>query len=260
MGLGDDLMATAHARRVYRLDPTRKVAIGNEERRFYWSEVFWHNPIIASPAEIRSKRPVQWIVNASGCRPYIDYAATGCPARTASRFVWKDIGPLEPGEIHFTAAEREPFAEGRFVVVEPHVTRANKDWTFARFQAVVDALPDLRFVQPDYGKQRLRGVESIITRTLRDACRLIRDAAAYIGPEGALHHAAAAVNTPAVVIFGGFISPRQTGYEGQVSLFAGGAPCGSRQPCTHCTEAMAAITPESVADALRSILSIKDQT
>lgn len=64
--------------------------------------------------------------------------------------------------------------------------------------------------------------------------------------EGGLHHAAAIFGIPAVVIYGGYISPRQTGYDGQVALFEGGEPCGWRKPCPHCAAAMGKIEPERV--------------
>lgn len=39
-----------------------------------------------------------------------------------------------------------------------------------------------------------------------------------ISTEGGIHHIAAAVGTPAVVICGGFIRPEWTGYDGQVAV------------------------------------------
>ena len=65
-------------------------------------------------------------------------------------------------------------------------------------------------------------------------------------PEGGLHHAAAALGTPTIVIFGGFISPRQTGYPHQVNLFTGGTPCGMRRRCDHCEQAMRRVAIEEV--------------
>ena len=67
-------------------------------------------------------------------------------------------------------------------------------------------------------------------------------------PEGGLHHAAAASGTPSIVIFGGFISPRQTGYLHQSNLFTGGDPCGMRHRCSHCKRAMDRITVEEVLE------------
>jgi hypothetical protein len=45
--------------------------------------------------------------------------------------------------------------------------------------------------------------------------------------EGGMHHAAAAVGVPAVVLFGGFIPPEIMGYKGQISLTGGATACGN---------------------------------
>lgn len=89
------------------------------------------------------------------------------------------------------------------------------------------------------------------------ACAILSRASAYVGHEGGLHHAAAALGIPGVVIFGGFISPETTGYDCHVNLFTGGNACGNRTPCMHCRDAMNRITPEAVAEALIGILKGK---
>jgi ADP-heptose:LPS heptosyltransferase len=85
---------------------------------------------------------------------------------------------------------------------------------------------------------------------------VLANAKACVLPEGAMHHACAALNTPAVVIYGGYISPAVTGYDTQTSLFTGGdLGCGMRHPCRHCDRAMASIKPETVADHLTGLLN-----
>ncbi|HEX7455694.1 MAG TPA: glycosyltransferase family 9 protein, partial [Gallionella sp.] len=104
------------------------------------------------------------------------------------------------------------------------------------------------------GARTLRYTNVICTPDFRRACAVLANAKAYVGNEGGMHHAAAALGIPAVVIFGGFISPQQTGYATQRNLTAGGKPCGMRQPCRHCADAMAAITPEMVLNKLMEIM------
>jgi len=71
--------------------------------------------------------------------------------------------------------------------------------------------------------------------------------------EGGLHHAAAALGRPAVVIFGHFIDPEVTGYHGHKNLRGGAVGmCGSWSSCPECVRAMEAITPEVVVDAWRN--------
>lgn len=67
-----------------------------------------------------------------------------------------------------------------------------------------------------------------------------------MGCEGGMHHGSAAVGIPAVVLFGGFIHPRTTGYESHANIFTGGRACGSIKPCAHCRQAMLAISVERV--------------
>ncbi len=250
-------MATAYAGAAWAASPGKKVAIG-DGKKSYWSEVFWRNPILAAPADVRFKRlPFQWVVHASGCRPYIDYDKMLPSPKKSPRFYWREGMIVGPGIVVFSEEEQAPLADGDYVVIEPHVksTRPNKDWGFEKFQAVVQALPHVRFVQPDYGKTILEGVEPVRTQSFRDLCRLVRDATGYLGPEGGGHHAAAAVATPAVVIYGGFTSPAVSGYETQINLFTGGEPCGMRDPCDHCKEAMGDISPDRVVGAVARMLS-----
>src|SRR5262249_52788187 len=92
----------------------------------------------------------------------------------------------------------------------------------------------------------------VVTATFRDALCILSLARLYVGPEGGLHHAAAALGVPAVVIFGGFSSPRATGYPWHSNIAAPGKPCGSIAYCAHCREAMASITVERVLEAARA--------
>ena len=134
----------------------------------------------------------------------------------------------------------------------------NKDWGWARWQALVRLRRDVDWVQlGPPGTRLLDGARLVATADFRTACALLSGARAAVLPEGGLHHAAAALRVPAVVIFGGMTSPANTGYETHVNLFetmGGASPCGQRLPCDHCARAMAAITPEAVADHLERIL------
>ena len=92
------------------------------------------------------------------------------------------------------------------------------------------------------------------TPTFKQAAAVLARAKAAVLPEGGLHHAAAALGIRAVVIYGGFISPKQTGYDMHINLFTGTEPCGSRKSCEHCRASMAKITPEEVFEHLKTLL------
>lgn len=126
----------------------------------------------------------------------------------------------------------------------------NKRWPFERWQVVVAQLRQggHEVVQFRAGGGRvLSGVREIKTPTFRKALAVLQHARLFMGCEGGLHHGAAAVNIPAVVLFGGFIHPRTTGYDMHANIFTGGTEgCGRFTECEHCKQAMLAITPQMV--------------
>ena len=69
-------------------------------------------------------------------------------------------------------------------------------------------------------------------------------------PEGGLHHGAAALGVPAVVLFGGFIPPAVTGYADHANFTGGATACGSLNKCLHCRDALEKITVEEVYNAV----------
>lgn len=173
---------------------------------------------------------------------------------------WRAYRPI-PAEIAFTASEKD-IAEripGGYVAVEPHIKRGrdgavNKDWGWQRYADVVASLPEIRWLQMgDRYSRPLPGVEFVPTGTFRQACALLSRARAYLGPEGGLQHACAALRVPAVVIFGGYISPSVTGYDDHINLFSGkGLGCGRSLACD--CACMSTITCELVVAALRTLL------
>lgn len=131
----------------------------------------------------------------------------------------------------------------------------NKDWPFERYQAVADALikQGRKVLQFDYGLgPMLNGVVRVPTRQFRDALAVLSYAGLYIGPEGGLHHGAAAVGIPAVVIFGGWVPPAVTGYASHINLTGGATEwCGNFAACAHCRQALDRISVDEVIDAAK---------
>lgn len=252
MGWGDEIIAAGQARKLHAQNG-RKVIIRDRNGAARWSEIWANNPRIAKPGE-HVANPV-WLTNGPGLRPYI-------AVKTERQWHWRDFD-CPVGEIHFHDYERN-FAAGfdRLVVIEPTLkskASPNKDWGRERWM-VLAALLRREGVEPvqlgSKGTQVLPGARLIETPSFRHGCAVLSRARLAILPEGGLHHAAAALGIPAVVIFGGFISPKQTGYASQRNLFTGGAPCGMRVPCDHCKKAMEAITPEEVAREALELLHV----
>ena len=279
MGFGDALMVSAQARELH-ASTGRKVAVGDGHRLRMGPpeiEVFRHNPHIAAQADLDRGTPVAWLVNYSGHRPYVDRArmetefANLFPGRQFTmkvrdpklpwRFTDWSVKSAGPGELRLTTMERARARSvteglGPFAVIEAGVKNGaspNKAWPWERYIEAARALA-MPIVQFNPAR-RLPDAIAIRTATFRDACAVLGQAEIYIGTEGGLHHAAAALGVPAVVYHGGYISPTTTGYEGQRALYRGvGSPCGMRVSCGHCAAIAMEITADEAVNAIKETL------
>lgn len=252
MGLGDQLMAAGEARAAHRRTG-KPVVIVDRSNRVQWSDLWAGVPYIIDrhiPGAVR-------IVNASGVRPYI-------AEKTPHRWTWKAYRPT-PAEVVLTADElafAEPYRGA--VMVEPNIKAIghdNKAWPWSRWVALVEALPEVRFVQCLSGGTRtLDGVDQYaLTLTFRQALAVLSVCRAFVGTEGGLMHGAAAVGTPAVILWSEFISPHVTGYDTHRNLRHAGPACGKRIPCSSCRKSMDAITVREVALNLKEILECEEK-
>jgi hypothetical protein len=269
MGWGDEIMAAGQARRLQESDPQgRRVAVYGKNGQPRSSEMWDNNPRILQSTEALCHRDHIRLVNGPGCRPYVDYVQ-----------MKQDFAIVFPGQ-HFNPKIRHPRLPWRYttwrceagelftprsdlhgyVVIEPEIksnASPNKSWGWKRYQRLVKLLPGIDWVQlGPPGTRVLDGVRHISTSSFKKACTPLSGARAAVLPEGGLHHAAAALGIPAVVIFGGMTSPANTGYDNHINIFDDGmgSPCGMRVRCEHCARAMASITPDSVAVYLETLL------
>jgi hypothetical protein len=265
VGFGDELIASGQARGFAARG--RRAAFGDGQQIFFakaaW-QVFENNPNVAKPGD-EGASDLVWIANYAGHRPYNLHD----PAN--NRWLWKPGTITATGELYFSRNEqefgREHAPKKPFVVIEPNVpvfksVGINKQWPFDRYQRVAQELikrgyPLIQFRYPaPYGPGRSLqlGIRELGTLNFRFACAVMQHAALYLGSEGGMHHAAAALGIAAVVIFGGFISPDITGYPWHENLYAGGLACGNLNPCKHCQQALRSISFEQVLAASLSQL------
>jgi ADP-heptose:LPS heptosyltransferase len=250
MGAGDDVMATGMARGAAARG--RRIAFGNGSR-IIWGPfsplVFKNNPNIAPPGSERD-RDIEWCDYYKGHRKY--------NKQGDGRWIWNYEFKVTPGELFFDPSEDVYPKDPDLILIEPNVPNKpcgpNKQWRVDRFAQLANALvtEGYKVRQFDYGG-RHHIASGIKTPTYRHAAALLKSARLAILPEGGLHHAAAAVDVRAVVLFGGFVPPSVLGYDGHRNLTGGAMACGSFGRCEHCIDAMNAI---QVEDVLRASLEL----
>lgn len=263
MGLGDELIAVAEAEALHKRS-RKKVRIIDAQGRLRWSPVFVNIPWLVHPDE--STEGTIDLLNCPGHRPYIDYGrsvgsrqvlrSTYRPMRGSFRFspeeehdaqTWMDDNDIEPGFVAF-----DPYVKGTF-------SGQNKAWPLNLWQKVIGNLrvEQTQTVQMTPGDQQtLYGVNARLKTGVRTAMAIMGYAGAVVCSEGFLHHAAASLGVPAVVIWGGRSDPEILGYPEHVNLYVKteGTPCGSmKKACRHCEDAMGRIHPEDVLSAIRMV-------
>ncbi len=214
----------------------------------YSAPIFSGNLNIARPGQ-EHKPNLEWVPYYKGHRIY--------NSQGDNRWIWNYDFKAIPGEIFLTAEERfsaTPYRKGGLVIIEPNVPEwktvaPNKRWPPERYNMVASKLRSQGYnvIQLWYGRgHKLSDAVFAPTQTFRHALAVMSKASLYIGPEGGLHHAAAAFGVPGVVLFGGFIPPAVTGYDIHTNLTGGAEACGSFGSCPHCKAAMDAISADEV--------------
>lgn len=281
MGYGDSLMARGDAWALHNATG-KQVAIGNGQTVDTSDRVLDYGMDFLATQHQVDQGGVEWVHSYGGNRPYIDYEAlrayvlekrgvsmvkTRKLVGLAGRYLYNlDYRPI-PAPIVLTPEEEDLVgrlkARGPFAVVEPFIkTRAppGKQWPVDRFAEVARRLsadlPVYQISAPE--RPVLEGLVKLPTNSFRSAMTYIAASSLYVGPEGGLHHAAAAVKTRAVVIYGGFTSPLITGYPPLHVNLTGdndGYACGTRYAvCPHCTRALDSVAPTEVLEHAHRLL------
>lgn len=261
MGWGDEIVAAGQAQRLFDAHGTRVLVVDADLKR-RWHPIWDGNPVIVRPEEhvdIPGPR-VSLLVSGPNCRPYIVYPFTTDTGWTFNRgFRCADhIAQiyLTDEEIARGTAARAKF--GPYVLIEPYTKHQNFQWPIERWEQLVDACPDLTFVQHTHVDSPIVRGAHLEPADFRQACGLVAEAEVYVRSESGLCHAAAAMGVPQVTLFGGCMDPDvMGGYPGQIVMAdrGPGSPCGKWLACDHCTACMESITVSQVVEALRLQLS-----
>lgn len=192
------------------------------------------------------------------------YAAAQVGPPDRRRFVWKDGGHAiatmlagftarryaAPPEIHLDEADLARASgilaaasiEGPFVAIEPETNPEFfgdlRAWPFERWQAVVSSLAadGWRVVQIGLpGGRALEDAVDLRGKTdFRAACGILTRARLFLGTESGLMHAARAVGSDAVIVWGGVTLPEFAGYPDRHDIVCHRvtcAPCGNLGWC-----------------------------
>ena len=276
MGYGDDLMGTGLARMIREQFPEAKMVFGNPDSyhdpatnrlNVHWCDMFENNPILVHP-DTPAKQLI-CIPDFEGHRTYIDYEKSVSAMHQGlmqyEKFAWQPDFKAPRGEIYFTDDEKSAASEIAlrlpypYFVIEPNLAGKpwvnKKGWPIERWQAVVDALPGVSFIQMSTG-EHLNGVHQVQTPTFRQACGILACAGALVTTEGGLHHAAAALDVPAVVLWGHYTSPDILGYDDQINIrHAEGIGCGyTFVECEECQKSMHDIKVDEVVEAIKGLI------
>jgi hypothetical protein len=195
-----------------------------------------------------SDTDVVWVKNYQGHRPYLKGTKNG-------RLLFNDDYKPRVGEVYFNQLEKKNIdkIDKDYIVVEPNVKRlyahtVNKAWHGWK-ELFKHDLPWLQL--GDVTVKRYTKWKE--TTTFREALQVLSKAKLFVGTDGGLHHAAAALGIPSVVIWTGFTSPRHLGYDTHRNIHDGSEPCGTYDSvCQHCLLKAKNISVEQVLDAVNT--------
>ena len=260
MGWGDEIMVSSIAKRIHamtNLPVTVCDENGQPRKHGIWDGLSY---ILQPP---QKGYPDVLVYNGPGMRHYYR-------GMSGNRILWRKWD-IAPGEIRLTDEERQWARQNTpampFIVLEPTFKSkggggVNKDWGTQRWMDVFQKLRGAGFLCARLGNPLPGGGIGnfyLETPTFRHACAILERSIGYVGHEGGLHHAAAALGKKAVVVFGGYISPEVTGYSFHRNLYTPDERyplgCGTVAPCEHCREAQAAISVEQVVEAVKEMVN-----
>ncbi|MCU0441485.1 MAG: hypothetical protein MUE96_03730 [Bacteroidia bacterium] len=127
----------------------------------------------------------------------------------------------------------------------------NKQWDMNKMIAVVESVKKKAFtiqIGPDTDIPLPVDASYLGKTTFKQSISIIKQSNLFVGLEGALMHGAAAVSTPSVIVFGGYIHHHQSGYHTTHAVQSAieCAPCLLTTPCPINLQCMRGIEADAV--------------
>ena len=281
MGYGDALMLSGLVRNAYEKNPDVQITSKGSERFNSFKQIFFLNPYITFSRNLELNKK---ILN-------IEKFGVGIIDLKKRKFFWKRDFPLIPGNIFFQKKELllaskiileikqrwlklknkdpkkiifiNPDSKKNFLIknnqqdINKSEHNINKEWPEDYWKIILKELSKDNLIIQTYSDENNTVYEKFysIKCNFRTACSILNLSDIYLGAEGGLAHAAAALNKNAIVIFGSWISPEITGYSDHINLYKNSEneACGNLNPCEHCLSSMKKITPQDVMDEIYNI-------
>ena len=260
-------MVTGFARIAKQKYPEFQVVIGDRKKGIIVdSPIFYNNPNITKSSEISLEIKKVWIENYSNNRPYIK-------KQNEEKFYWNmEYRPIA-GDLFFKKEEVEKSnlfykkmelikGNKKVVFIEPSRIQKifdKRDWGEDNWQQLISSLKEeILFIQSVHNDSKIFNDAIPFSADFRTACSMLNLCDAFIGWEGGFSHAAAALKKKAVVLFGGWIHPKTTGYFMHSNFYIDieGSPCGVKKNCEHCNKCRDLMSVDKVIKKLKEILFI----
>ncbi len=257
--MGDNLLATSILPELRKKYPQHKIVV--ESRR--WDELFHNNPHVDFVTNKHYKTTKRHLK----LKYYIDNKTNLSIYRQLAKFVDYD-GELF-AQLYLTNEEllenknllKEKKINKPYIAICPegkqNFSSNRKEWFFDRFQKVVIRLKNqFDFVQLGMNSDKLlKDVYDCRGLKIRQSAAVVQHSELFFGLEGGLMHLAKSVNVDSVIIYGGFILPKVSGYKNNINLYnkTDCSPCfNSQEPLSVC-EDKKCMTEINVADAVAAI-------
>jgi ADP-heptose:LPS heptosyltransferase len=271
-GFGDHLMLSAVLEGIRAERPEISVHVAAIH-----PEIFWHNPHVESVVLLnhlarQGRERLEEYLHVHP-RPPEERHAPGVAHLIDDMYRCVGIAvagrPHQP-RIYLTARERrfrrgilEGLARPRIAIV-PHGNRRallpNKLYPAAQWEAVAHRLGDLGGALVQLGTADdgplLPGAVDMMDIGFRRTAAVLERCDLLVTPVGGIMHLAAAVGTPAVVLYGAAEHPEVSGYPQNRNLYVPieCGPCWMRTPCSH-HSCMKRLEPEIVVEEVRAALA-----
>jgi len=281
MGYGDYLMLSGKVRVLKQTMPNEQLCCPTLEDRFYFESVFFNNQNIVRSENIDNSKPLLELGQLSlGSRKeeasFIDWNVSAPPIRGDIYFTKDELNIAEnfisDAKLGFKAKHKidplkiiflSPYATTKRIIngkLINYIHSKNKEWLDDYWQELILSLMGRVIFVSTVSKEnedrpRLPYVDYLYS-DFRLAAALLKYSDIYVGIEGGLHHAAAALKKPGIVIFGHWISPMVSGYSYHTNFYDKNIEkgCGSLTLCQKCLEYMKNLSTKKVLEALSEFI------